>query len=229
MNTNDLKNLPLTDWRKAFPLLSRDASNKLLMKQDVAVVGLYFQRVKMIDVYYRPLLIGFPLWKDSIERCLNPFFMQGFRNHKHLQLDIPIEQHAQQFEQALRHVQEQSFGLLKDEVKAEDWIKFLDYHRSHDVMLLNVFFKQADFLKHRLVIGLYLDDKKLIQSACDNAEKEMQYWKKYDSFERNMGKMDVWRENFYNMIGQRDEIMERIRINSMDKRFARLKESHLIL
>ena len=44
-----------------------------------------------------------------------------------------------------------------------------------------------------------------------------------------MGKLDTWRSEFYQLIDQREEIMERIRINSMDKKIAKLKESHLII
>ena len=50
------KSLPLTDWKKAFPMLSRYASNKLLIRQDIVLIGLCFQRMKMIKTYYRPLL-----------------------------------------------------------------------------------------------------------------------------------------------------------------------------
>ena len=47
------KSLPLTDWKKAFPMLSRYASNKLLIRQDIVLIGLCFQRMKMIKTYYR--------------------------------------------------------------------------------------------------------------------------------------------------------------------------------
>ena len=57
----------------------------------------------------------------------------------------------------------------------------------------------------------------------------MSLWKNYSNFEETMGKLDTWRSEFYQLIDQREEIMERIRINSMDKRIAKLKESHLII
>ena len=57
------KSLPLTDWKKAFPMLSRYSSNMLLMKQGPIVIGLYFQKV--YDDY-RPIFISYPLWKDSL-------------------------------------------------------------------------------------------------------------------------------------------------------------------
>ena len=50
-----------------------------------------------------------------------------------------------------------------------------------------------------------------------------------ERFESQLGKLADWESEFYHLIDQRDEIMERIRINSMDKRIAKLKESHLIL
>ncbi len=73
------KSLPLTDWKKAFPMLSRYASNKLLIRQDIVLIGLCFQRMKMIKTYYRPLLTAFPLWKKLLMNvcghCSNKAFM----------------------------------------------------------------------------------------------------------------------------------------------------------
>ena len=227
-NSNSIKrNLPLTDWKKVFPMLSRYASNKLLMKQDVAIVGLYFQKV--VKEYYRPQLVAFPLWKNTIERCMWPIFMQDFHDNRNLTLNIPIEQHQVFFHDAVKYVEAQSWNLLKEHVKVRDWFDFLDYHRKTNVWLLNIFSNQADFLKHRLITALYLQDKGLIQIACEHAEKEMSLWKKYSNFEETMGNLDTWRSKFYQLIDQREEIMERIRINSMDKKVAKLKESHLIL
>ena len=50
-----------------------------------------------------------------------------------------------------------------------------------------------------------------------------------ERFELFLGKLPVWKDKFYQLIDQREEIMERIQINSMDKRIAKLKESHLII
>lgn len=223
------KSLPLTDWKKAFPILSRYASNKLLMKQDVAIVGLYLQKVTMMKVYYRPQLVAFPLWENTIEKCMWPIFMQDFHDNRNLTLDISIEQHQVFFHDAVKYVESQSWNLLKENVKVSDLFDFLDYHRNTNVLLLNMFSKQANFLKYRLITALYLQDKRLIQKACEHAEKEMSLWKNYSNFEETMGKLDTWRSEFYQLIDQREEIMERIRINSMDKRIAKLKESHLII
>ena len=223
------KNLPLTDWKKAFPILSRYASNKLLMKQDVALVGLYFQKITLMKVYYRPLLVAFPLWENTIEKCMCPIFMQDFHDDRNLTLDITIEQHQQRFHDSVKYVESQSWNLLKENVKVSDLFDFLDYHRNTNVLILNMFSMQADFLKHRLITALYLQDKRLIQKACEHAEKEMSLWKNYSNFEETMGKLDTWRSEFYQLIDQREEIMERIRINSMDKRIAKLKESQLII
>ena len=126
-------------------------------------------------------------------------------------------------------MESQSWNLLKENVKVSDLFDFLDYHRNTNVLLLNMFSMQADFLKYRLITALYLQDKGLIQKACEHAEKEMSLWKNYSNFEETMGKLDTWRSEFYQLIDQREEIMERIRINSMDKRIAKLKESHLII
>ena len=223
------KSLPLTDWKKAFPILSRYASNKLLMKQDVAIMGLYLQKVTMMKVYYRPQLVAFPLWDNTIEKCMWPIFMQDFHDNRNLTLDISIEQHQVFFHDAVKYVESQSWNLLKENVKVSDLFDFLDYHRNTNVLLLNMFSMQADFLKYRLITALYLQDKGLIQKACEHAEKEMSLWKNYSNFEETMGKLDTWRSEFYQLIDQREEIMERIRINSMDKRIAKLKESHLII
>ena len=223
------KSLPLTDWKKAFPMLSRYASNKLLIRQDIVLIGLCFQRMKMIKTYYRPLLTAFPLWKKTIDECMWPLFEQSFHDNRHIPLDIPIEQHQQRFHDSVKYVESQSWNLLKENVKVRNLFDFLDYHRNTNVLLLNMFSMQADFLKYRLITALYLQDKRLIQKACEHAEKEMSLWKNYSNFEETMGKLDTWRSEFYQLVDQREEIMERIRINSMDKRIAKLKESHFII
>ena len=120
------KSLPLTDWKKAFPILSRYASNKLLMKQDVALVGLYFQKITLMKVYYRPLLVAFPLWENTIEKCMCPIFMQDFHDDRNLTLDITIEQHQQRFHDSVKYVESQSWNLLKENVKVSDLFDFLE-------------------------------------------------------------------------------------------------------
>ena len=50
------KSLPLTDWKKAFPMLSRYSSNMLLMKQGPIVIGLYSKRYMMIIVPYSSVI-----------------------------------------------------------------------------------------------------------------------------------------------------------------------------
>ena len=60
-------------------------------------------------------------------------------------------------------------------------------------------------------------------------EEQTNSWDDIERFELFLGKLSVWKDKFYQLIDQREEIMERIQINSMDKRIAKLKESHLII
>ena len=69
------KSLPLTDWKKAFPMLSRYSSNTLLMKLGVGLIGFKFQR---IYGSYRPLLVGYPLYEEDITFSV---FIEMFYNH----------------------------------------------------------------------------------------------------------------------------------------------------
>ena len=196
------KSLPLTDWKKAFPMLSRYSSNMLLMKQGPIVIGLYFQKV--YDDY-RPIFISYPLWKDSLKDCMQFYiFHHEFRNNKNLQLNVPILNHQSKllkyqsnFTEAVKCVQSQSSNLLQENVYVKDIFNYLDYLREHDLLI--------------------------------KLKKQIQTWDK-EYFKQCYGyDLETWEAELYQLIDQREEIMERIRINSMDKRIAKLKESHLII
>ncbi len=94
-----------------------------------------------------------------------PLFEQSFHDNRHIPLDIPIEQHQQRFHDSVKYVESQSWNLLKENVKVRNLFDFLDYHRNTNVLLLNMFSMQADFLKYRLITALYLQDKRLIQKS----------------------------------------------------------------
>ena len=68
-----------------------------------------------------------------------------------------------------------------------------------------------------------------MQQVCMDMEEQTNSWDDIERFELFLGKLSVWKVKFYQLIDQREEIMERIQINSMDKRIAKLKESHLII
>ena len=112
MNTSKSKtsNIPLTDWKKAFPMLSRYSSNTLLMKLGVGLIGFKFQR---IYGSYRPLLVSYPLYEEDITFSV---FIEMFYNKKHLTLDIPFEKHQQMFQDAMDDVKSQHGNLLGETV-----------------------------------------------------------------------------------------------------------------
>lgn len=72
------KSLPLTDWKKAFPMLSRYSSNTLLMKLGVGLIGFKFQR---IYGSYRPLLVGYSLYDERIN---DDIIIEMFYNKKNI-------------------------------------------------------------------------------------------------------------------------------------------------
>ena len=221
-------NMPLTDWKKAFPMLSRYSSNMLLMKQGPIVIGLYFQKV--YDDY-RPIFISYPLWKDSLKDCMKFYiFHYEFRNNKNLQLDIPILEHQSRFTEAVKCVQSQSFNLLQEIVCVKDIFNCFDYLREHDILIMfQRFDGKRQLLVYSMMIALYTNNKDLLQWVYYTTKKQIQTWDK-EYFKQCYGcNLETWEAEFYQLIDQREEIMERIRINSMDKKVAKLKESHLIL
>lgn len=222
------KSLPLTDWKKAFPMLSRYSSNMLLMKQGPIVIGLYFQKV--YDDY-RPIFISYPLWKDSLKDCMQFYiFHHEFRNNKNLQLNVPILNHQSNFTEAVKCVQSQSSNLLQENVYVKDIFNYLDYLREHDLLIkLQRFDGKRELLVYSMMIALYTNNEDLLQWVCNKTKKQIQTWDK-EYFKQCYGyDLETWEAELYQLIDQREEIMERIRINSMDKRIAKLKESHLII
>lgn len=221
MDTSNKKGFPLAAWRKEFPMLVRYSSNLLLMKQDIALVGLQFQKVYNC---YRPLLVAFPLWEEDTSW---PIFMELLHDKRKLTIDIPFEQ--QQISDAIDSIYSQYGCLLTETVKVKDLFMFLNYKQTHDMLVSRNYYSLTDFLIYKMVIAIYLNDSSLINEVCLNAKQQIQSWGDIERFESQLGKLADWESEFYNMIDQRDEIMERIRINSMDKRIVKLKESHLVL
>ena len=200
----------------------------LLMRQGPAVTGLYFQRVYK---YYRPIFVCYPLWRRSLKDCMGLYiFHHVFRDNRNLQLDIPFMAHQELFPAAITYVQEQSHNLLQDNIKIRNILTYHDYLRKYDLLVINQnFIGKKALLVHSMMIALYVNSPDLIQWACNECEKQALTWNQQD-FERFEGEtINSWKLKLYHLIDQRDEIMERIRVNSMDKRFAKLKESHLIL
>ena len=88
---------------------------------------------------------------------------------------------------------------------------------------------ELEINKRLNITALYLDNDALIQQVCMDMEEQTNSWDDIERFELFLGKLPVWKDKFYQLIDQREEIMERIQINSMDKRIAKLKESHFII
>ena len=217
------KSLPLTDWKKAFPMLSRYSSNTLLMKLGVGLIGFKFQR---IYGSYRPLLVSYPLYEEDITFSV---FIEMFYNKKHLTSDIPFEKHQQMFQDAMDDVKSQHGNLLGETVNVKDLFDLLKHKQKYDMLVCHNYCSLTEFLKYKLITALYLDNDALIQQVCMDMEEQTNSWDDIERFELFLGKLPVWKDKFYQLIDQREEIMERIRINSMDKRIAKLKESHLII
>ena len=225
MNTSKSKtsNMPLTDWKKAFPILSRYSSNTLLMKLGVGLIGFKFQR---IYGSYRPLLVGYSLYDERIN---DDIIIEMFYNKKHLTLDIPFEKHQEMFQDAVEDVQSQHGNLLGGTVNVKDLFDLLKHKQKYDMLVCHNYCSLTEFLKYKLITALYLDNDTLIQQVCMDMEEQTNSWDDIERFELFLGKLPDWKDKFYQLIDQREEIMERIRINSMDKKVAKLKESHLIL
>ena len=133
-----------------------------------------------------------------------------FYNKKHLTLDIPFEKHQQMFQDAMDDVKSQHGNLLGETVNVKDLFDLLKHKQKYDMLVCHNYCSLTEFLKYKLITALYLNND-------------------IERFELFLGKLPVWKDKFYQLIDQREEIMERIQINSMDKRIAKLKESHLII
>ena len=155
MNTSKSKtsNIPLTDWKKAFPMLSRYSSNTLLMKLGVGLIGFKFQR---IYGSYRPLLVGYPLYEEDITFSV---FIEMFYNKKHLTLDIPFEKHQQMFQDAMDDVKSQHGNLLGETVNVKDLFDLLKHKQKYDMLVCHNYCSLTEFLKYKLITALYLDNQ----------------------------------------------------------------------
>ena len=120
--------------------------------------------------------------------------------------------------------------MLQENVYVKDIFNYLDYLREHDLLIkLQRFDGKRELLVYSMMIALYTNNEDLLQWVCNKTKKQIQTWDK-EYFKQCYGyDLETWEAELYQLIDQREEIMERIRINSMDKRIAKLKESHHII
>ena len=171
-------------------------------------------------------MVGYSLYDERIN---DDIIIEMFYNKKHLTLDIPFKKHQQMFQDAMDDVKSQHGNLLGETVNVKDLFDLLKHKQKYDMLVCHNYCSLTEFLKYKLITALYLDNDALIQQVCMDMEEQTNSWDDIERFELFLGKLPVWKDKFYQLIDQREEIMERIRINSMDKKIAKLKESHLII
>ena len=164
-------------------------------------------------------------------------FHHEFRNNKNLQLNVPILNHQSKllkyqsnFTEAVKVCTVTVIQFVTRKCLCKRYFQLFDYLREHDLLIkLQRFDGKRELLVYSMMIALYTNNEDLLQWVCNKTKKQIQTWDK-EYFKQCYGyDLETWETELYQLIDQREEIMERIRINSMDKRIAKLKESHLII
>lgn len=217
----------LNDWADIFSQLSKHSSSALLMKLDVALIGLSFDKLPRCEEY-RPLLVCYPLWKSSYkENMLIPVFVHEIHNKKQLQLDIPYERHQYLFPEAATCIKETVGMVLKEQVFVKDISNLLDDIFS-SILVKNNPFAQYRLLEYKIAIALFFDNKQLLDNLKSDIEARAKIWEPV-RFERVFNKtVQKWRDDLFEKIDNRELFIEQIRSNLLNKKIASLKESHMV-
>lgn len=226
VSSNEKKEV-LKDWGRYFPNLSMYSSSVLLMKLDLALIGLSLIRLPRCEKY-RPLLVCYPLWKkDNKENLDEPIFLFEIHGKNDIQFNIPYKTEQRDVVEAFKCTQMQVGVLLNETVYVKDLLKFLKL-LFRDALIESSPVAQAKILEYKLFISIYMDDMCMIKSVKSEIERISDTWNP-KLFEWKYGKVIDWRMKLFEKIENRDAFMEQISQNMSDVKISKLRSGLILL
>lgn len=217
----------MKDWEKYFPNLSMYSSSVLLMKLDLALIGLSLIKLPRCEEY-RPLLVCYPLWKkDNKENLEEPIFLFEIHGENGSQFNIPYKTEQREIVEAFKYTQKQVGVLLNETVRLKDILIFFKL-LFKDALIESSPVAEAKILEYKLFISFYMNDLYMIKSVKSEIEKISDTWNP-KLFEWKYGKVIDWRMKLFEKIENRDAFIEQINQNVSDKKISKLKSAHLLL
>lgn len=212
------------NWSDQFPYLSSYTLDKLYKKTDPVILGLDLFRLPG-GQGYRPYLVCFPLWEPSVDECFKaPILLKPILNRKRLQFSIEFDDKLK-LDEAISCTKEQVGEFLNGDVSLNDLRSLIDaYSKELPLAAAPNSYIQADLQKKKLYILLYTGNEEAIQKSLSFIEG-----KNWDLQHFKQCKIDFkeWFKGLEHEVKNRDNFLERIKVNKEDKKLVEMKEYQL--
>lgn len=223
----NIKKIIKEDWLNNFTELSVYTSNKFYEVIGCFIVGIEIINIPFIEGY-RPYFVMYPLWRNSVKKCLDiPFLMISLNDQDGLQFDIPYLKHDIYLNDAVTCFKRQIPFSLKNNMTLDALYKFGEERLKNEPLLKLVPTQQVKILELEYGAALYTNTKSLTEFTVNQIRERSKDWN-MQMFETWYGKFDVWFANLQDMQERRDEFLQQIETNKQDKKIKKLNFFELI-
>lgn len=221
----EIKKKVTNDWLIAFPELTEFAQNKLYKVVGSCIIGIELIKLPNSEEY-RPHFVIYTLWKSDIKKCLDaPVLIKQLYNKKGLQFNIPYENHTAYFTDAVECLKNQFLISLNGDVTLKLFFELVD-SQFGDLLVKTNSAVQAKLFELKFYSALYTGDQSQVQNVINQIQKSSKIWN-MQMFEIWHGKFDLWLQGLQGMASKREDFLNLIRTNKLDKKILKLKSSEL--
>lgn len=220
----------IEDWQNAFPQLTSFAENKLYKIVGPSIVGLELIKSNRTESY-SPYFVIYSLWGsrigNDIKACLaGPILLKDFKNKRGFQYDIPYEKHNLFFDELLYGIKEQIPLPFDGDISLKIFLEVLEeYSRTPPLSAAPNSYLQAGVQEAKLKIALFIG---LAEALEVFEEIKKRKWD-INHFKACGVDLDEWLQRLQALITNRDEFLNLIELNKLNKKISKLKTSDLIL
>jgi hypothetical protein len=220
----EIKKKVIKDWQNAFPELTMYSQNKLYKVVGPIVTGIELIKLPHSDEY-RPHFHMYPLWRENVAKCLDyPIYLHEYYNRRRFQYNIPYENHAVFFNDAVATIKTETSLSFKDNISLNKVLDALDeYARTSYLRAAPDSYLQAALQANKLKIALFINAVKA-KSIFD--EIKIRNWDMHH-FKACGIDINEWIQGLKETIDNREEFLKRIAINKQDKKILKLQCSEL--